>query len=82
MLSTLIERRDLIVNNLLLIRMQATILIAQINKAIRILFINLEGKLNRKKTRIIIFFKIRIAIISRKKEIIKRIRKHYIQNKL
>jgi len=82
MLSTLIERRDLIVNNLLLIRMQATILKAQINKAIRILFINLEGKLNRKKTRIIIFFKIKIAIISRKKEIIKRIRKHYIQNKL
>jgi hypothetical protein len=82
MLSTLIERRDLIVNNLLLIKMQLKILIAQINKAIRILFINLEGKLNRKKTKIIIFFKIKIAIISRKKEIIKRIRKHYIQNKL
>lgn len=69
-------------NNLLLIKMQLKILIAQINKAIRILFINLEGKLNRKKTKIIIFFKIRIAIISRKRVIIKRICKHYIQNKL
>jgi hypothetical protein len=82
MLSILIERRDLIVNNLLLIKMQLKILIAQINKAIRILFINIEGKLNRKKTKIIIFFKIRIAIISRKRVIIKTICKHYIQNKL